>query len=258
MKPNENLAPRVLLLAGHWAGDPGAISRGVQENELTKELAEGLFQSLNYSVTVLMDDFNKPLPEVIAWVRRNTGPKTIVLDLHFNAGGGSGTEAIIRTLTPDDGDRFTNESYLFASRVAKMVSDTLEIPLRKRGTGGVMAQSETPRGRLALFQGAVIPEDYYTRKLLPAEALALQARINRHAGRQVIAQDGVIGPKTEAAVREYAQIPGIVALLEVCFIDSQTDMQAYAREKKSLIAGLSILIERALEEFSTKGTLEDF
>lgn len=85
---------KILLISGHGAGDPGAIGNGYKEADLTREVVNNLAPKLRQYATVdvypqdrdAYSDVNKGNVAV------NFANYNYVFEVHFNAGGGDGTE----------------------------------------------------------------------------------------------------------------------------------------------------------------------
>lgn len=96
---------RVILSAGHGAGDPGAVARGTTEREeviqITDRVAEILRKNGGIEVVVMPHSIGN-LVEEINWVNaRYKGLyDALAVQIHKNAGGGTGNEV----WTPSGGD----------------------------------------------------------------------------------------------------------------------------------------------------------
>lgn len=166
------MARKLFISAGHGGSDGGAahgiyIERDLAisfRNTLVKELAVlGAFAQT--------DPDNNALAKTLAFIRGKFGSKDILVDIHFNAGGGTGTEIIIPNL-----------STLFEKQLAQSIADVINTVtgLKKRG-GGVKTETDTARKTL-----------------------------------------GWMRPNSENI------------LLEICFIDSKTDMAVYTANELKL------------------------
>lgn len=92
---------KILLIAGHGQGDPGAVANGYQEADLTREVVKLLKPQLDNYADVTIADTSKN------WFKNsmNFKPYNYVLEIHFNAGvndskgnnGTTGTEIYITT-----------------------------------------------------------------------------------------------------------------------------------------------------------------
>lgn len=89
---------RILLVAGHGNGDPGACANGYSEANLTREFVPALTSQLSQYAQVDVFDTAKNMYTYL----KNGGtydfsPYGYILELHFNAGGGTGTEILVHT-----------------------------------------------------------------------------------------------------------------------------------------------------------------
>lgn len=97
---------KILLIAGHGAGDPGACGCGYKEADLTREVAHGLYTSLAPCVETDLFDTSKDMYKFL----KNGGKfdfskYNYVLEIHFNSGAKdttgnrktTGTEILIHT-----------------------------------------------------------------------------------------------------------------------------------------------------------------
>lgn len=73
---------KILLIAGHGQGDPGAVANGYQEADLTREVVKLLKQQLHNYADVTIADTSKN------WFKNSMSfaPYDYVLEIHFNAG----------------------------------------------------------------------------------------------------------------------------------------------------------------------------
>ena len=86
---------RILLIAGHGDGDPGAIGNGHAEADLTREVVRRLKPLLPCSVDIADTSRNW-----FTWLGSHSYIFTAydyVLEIHFNSGGGHGTEIFVTT-----------------------------------------------------------------------------------------------------------------------------------------------------------------
>lgn len=89
---------KILLIAGHGDGDPGACGNGYKEAVLVRELATFIKQKLSHYATVEIFDTNKNMYKYLkSGGNFNFSPYDYILELHFNAGGGYGTEILVHT-----------------------------------------------------------------------------------------------------------------------------------------------------------------
>lgn len=89
---------KILLIAGHGAGDPGAIGNGLNEADLTRELAQLVFNYLNLYADVAL----YPLEKNCYKESKSGRPPDwqnyhYVFEIHFNSfsGNATGTEILI-------------------------------------------------------------------------------------------------------------------------------------------------------------------
>lgn len=135
----------IYLLAGHTASknspnyDPGAVSNGVSEADLAKELRDLTFPKLNPS-NVRVDDDRDSLKTVIQKI--HSTDKDIICDIHFNAATpqATGVEVIIPF-------RATQTEVDLAYKIATSFAAIMDIKNR-----GVKDETKTARGRLGIMQ----------------------------------------------------------------------------------------------------------
>ena len=88
---------KILLIAGHGAGDPGAVGNGYKEADLTREVVSLLAPKLGQLCRVDIADISKNWYEYLKSHSFNFKPYDYVLEVHFNSGGGTGTEIFVTT-----------------------------------------------------------------------------------------------------------------------------------------------------------------
>lgn len=91
---------RILLIAGHGAGDPGACGNGYQEATLVRALAPKVKEKLSGYATVDIFDMNKNMYKFLkSGGQFNFSSYNYIFELHFNASGGGahGTEILVHT-----------------------------------------------------------------------------------------------------------------------------------------------------------------
>lgn len=88
---------RILLIAGHGAGQPGAVANGYREVDLTREIVSMLKPKLdNYANVDIYPTSHNCYGDVTKGnVAVNFANYDYVLEIHLNAGGGTGTEIYI-------------------------------------------------------------------------------------------------------------------------------------------------------------------
>ena len=122
----------ILLIAGHGQGDPGASANGYTEAILVRELATFIKQRLSLYATVEIFETNKNMYKYLkSGGNFDFSPYDYILELHFNAGGGYGTEILVHTKQQGTSveqkivDRI--ETLGFRNRGVKRRSDLLNI-----------------------------------------------------------------------------------------------------------------------------------
>lgn len=117
---------KVFIGVGHGGSDPGAVANGLYEANINLQMAlEMSRQLVRHGVNVLMSrtrDENDPLAEEIA--EANAFKPDIAIDVHNNAGGGDGWEALVQT----------NAYKTAANKLAKLIeAEVLKIGQNSRG-----------------------------------------------------------------------------------------------------------------------------
>jgi N-acetylmuramoyl-L-alanine amidase len=100
----------VVLSAGHSNTDPGAVYEGLKEADLNKQIvrvASDILRGQGIGVLNPPDDLD--LVGTINWINRNGSNSNIAVEVHINAGGGTGVEGW----------------YYNKSSVSKRLSDTI-------------------------------------------------------------------------------------------------------------------------------------
>lgn len=85
----------ILIIAGHGAGDCGAVGNGYKEADLTREVAKLLKAELDGYANVTIADTKKNWYEHLKNHSFDFTPYDYVIEIHFNAGGGRGVEIYI-------------------------------------------------------------------------------------------------------------------------------------------------------------------
>lgn len=88
---------KILLIAGHGNGDPGACGNGYREADLTREVAALLNSQFKGVCDAEVADTNKNWYEYLGSHSYNFTKYDYVLEIHFNSGGGTGTEIFVTT-----------------------------------------------------------------------------------------------------------------------------------------------------------------
>lgn len=87
----------ILLICGHGDGDPGAYSDGYVEADLTREFARLVRDELaNYNCNCDIAPDGRNYYTYLKQHAFNFKPYNYVLEIHFNAGGGIGSEIFTR------------------------------------------------------------------------------------------------------------------------------------------------------------------
>jgi len=130
------MARKVFISSGHGGSDTGAINGSYVERDLTIEFRNLLVRELTaLGVKCSIDADVNALRQTLDFIKGKFLPSDILLDIHFNAGGGTGVEIII-----------PNVSTPFEKQLAQRIADVINTVtgLKKRG-GGVKPESETAR-----------------------------------------------------------------------------------------------------------------
>ena len=133
---------KIFISAGHSNvadGDRGAFANGYFEGDLTIEFRNLLVKELQIlGVECSIDPDVNTLKQTLDFIKGKFLPSDILLDIHFNAGGGTGVEIIV-----------PNVSTSFEKQLAQRIADVINTVtgLKKRG-GGVKPESETARKTL--------------------------------------------------------------------------------------------------------------
>ena len=133
---------KLFPLAGHHNHDSGAVSNGVKEADLTKELRNLVLCELDEFgfVDYETDNDNDSLGVVIKKIHPTA--TDVVFDIHFNASSNpeaTGTEVLISSQAGE-------KSKALATEVAAYTANLLGIKNR-----GVKTEAESARGRLAIL-----------------------------------------------------------------------------------------------------------
>ena len=85
----------ILLIAGHGNGDSGAVGNGYKECDLTREVASLLCSKLKKICCATLADTNRNWFEYLGTNSYDFSDYNYVLEIHFNAGGGTGSEIYV-------------------------------------------------------------------------------------------------------------------------------------------------------------------
>lgn len=88
---------KILIIAGHGNGDPGACGNGYREADLTREVAALLNSRFEGVCEAEVADTSRNWFEYLGSNNYNFKGYDYVLEIHFNAGGGIGTEIYVTT-----------------------------------------------------------------------------------------------------------------------------------------------------------------
>ena len=133
------MARKLFISAGHGGVDGGAAHGGYTERDLAISFRNALVKELSIlGVSAQVDPDSNALVKTLAYIKGKFGAKDILVDIHFNAGGGTGTEVII-----------PNVSSPFEKQLAQRIADVINVVtgLKKRG-GGVKTEIDTARKSL--------------------------------------------------------------------------------------------------------------
>lgn len=133
------MARKLFISAGHGGVDGGASHGGYTERDLAISFRNALVKELYVlGVSAEVDPNTNALVKTLAYIKGKFGAKDILVDIHFNAGGGTGTEVIVPTVSSP-----------FEKQLAQRIADVINTVtgLKKRG-GGVKTEIDTARKTL--------------------------------------------------------------------------------------------------------------
>lgn len=143
------MSKQIIIEAGHHfrpgKPDPGAVSDGYSEAELTRHAKERIIHYLDLfypELTVLGDNDKDTLGQVISWIKSIEGNNSIGYSIHWNAASNdsaTGVEAFIS-------DNASAKTKRMAPRAVDVVSKISG--LRNRG---VKTESQSARGKLGIL-----------------------------------------------------------------------------------------------------------
>lgn len=130
--------------AGHYKQDPGAVANGYKEADLTIEFRDLLNKELKaLGAKTISDKDEENLGEYLSRIK--TGDGSVVHEVHFNAATPSATG--IEIVIPD---RHTTDEFNCARELAAAINQFTGLKLR--GDKGVITESATHRGKLAVMR----------------------------------------------------------------------------------------------------------
>jgi len=104
-------------------------------------------------LTVINDKNDTPLRGVLTWLRNVAGERDVCIEIHFNAGPGSatGVECVVA-------DKHTARESELARALCRAVNEATGVRIRNRkpDRGGVLLESETPRGRIGYLHSPAV------------------------------------------------------------------------------------------------------
>jgi N-acetylmuramoyl-L-alanine amidase len=133
------MARKIFVSSGHGGTDGGASSGQYIERDLTLEFRNLLTSELQkLGVKWSVDADTNVLKQTLAFIKGKFLPSDILLDIHFNAGGGEGVEVVI-----------PNVSSAFERRLAQSIANVIsKLTGFKKRQGGVIPESSTARKTL--------------------------------------------------------------------------------------------------------------
>lgn len=84
-----------MLIAGHGDGDSGAVGNGYREDKLTREITALIADRLSRICNVTVGDTDRNWFEYLGKSTYDFTGFNYVLEIHFNSGGGTGTEIYV-------------------------------------------------------------------------------------------------------------------------------------------------------------------
>lgn len=85
----------ILLIAGHGDGDSGAVGNGYKECDLTREFSSLIYSKIKKICNVDLADTSRNWFEYLGTNSYDFSKYNYVLEIHFNAGGGTGSEIYV-------------------------------------------------------------------------------------------------------------------------------------------------------------------
>lgn len=160
---------KILLISGHGAGDPGAQGCGYSEANLTRELVNLVAPKLrSYGITVDVYDQNRNAYADAQRGLLRPGTYDYVFEIHFNAGGGHGTEIHITTIEAGDAVEkavLKNLEAYFTNRGVKRTDFSVIRTLKNQGVSSALLET-------CFIDSKVDMNTYQAHKSKIAEAIA--------------------------------------------------------------------------------------
>lgn len=118
---------RIYLSAGHNNNDPGAVSNGYKEADITKIIRDSIAKFSNATDMVLDKDSETNRQYQ---TRIKPGKGSVLSDLHLNAAVNSATRGVESFVNKKDFADKKSMSYMMADEINQFLSETLGIPNR--------------------------------------------------------------------------------------------------------------------------------
>lgn len=136
---------KMLLISGHGAGDPGACANGYQEANLTIEVVQGMAAILKDKIDITIYPIEN---NAYADIQRNKlqvnfSQYDYVLEVHFNAGGGAGSEIYVTSQekqTLVEQNIVTELSQYYKNRGVKVKDFLVIYNAKRKGTSSALLE----------------------------------------------------------------------------------------------------------------------
>lgn len=161
----------ILLIAGHGDGDSGAIGNGYAEENLTREIAKLLFTKLQALCNVELADTKRDWFKFLGSNSYDFSMYDYVLELHFNSGGGTGTEVYVTSsengITVEEAIlRHICSSVNYQNRGVKRKNFRVISRVKNQGVSSALLE-------VCFIDNPADIETYQTEKNLIAESIAI-------------------------------------------------------------------------------------
>ena len=135
----------ILLIAGHGAGDTGACGCGYEEADLTREVVSMLADKLQdyANIDIYPMDHSAYHDLSVGDLQVNWTDYDYVLEIHFNAGGGEGTEIYVTRIEEGTDTEETIMSHLedyFTVRGVKRMNFNVIYSAKKAGVSSALLE----------------------------------------------------------------------------------------------------------------------